>query len=170
MSVDKYSEVVVSELTALKDRIAANIMSSGENASGRTIESLEVVEDGHSFRLLGRLAFGTLETGRKAGKVPATINDIIKQWAIDKGIKADPIPYIRKPSEKWQPKYTPQQRGDMSMVGAIVHKIKTEGTRLYRDGGRNDIYSPQIDETINTIQERLAVIFKTEVIDSIKLN
>ena len=62
---------VKSELEALQVRIAANIGSTGRTASGRTAKSMEVETIPWGGRLTGRAAFGTLETGRKPGKVPA---------------------------------------------------------------------------------------------------
>lgn len=57
----------------------------------------------------------------------------------------------------------------MSMAGAIAHKIKTEGTKLYREGGRNDIYSPEIEKTVNSITRRIGLLFEQEV-EHINLN
>ncbi len=161
--IEQVKHIVVNEVEALKQRIAANIVSTGQNASGRTVASLEVVEMDDSVKLLGRFPFGALETGRKTGKVPKGFQGIIIQWMRDKGIKADPIPYIRTPSEKWQPKYTPGQRGDMSLAGAIAHKIKTEGTKLFRDGGRQDVYSNEIPVTLKNIQHQLVGLFESEI-------
>jgi hypothetical protein len=156
--------IVIGALDDLKQRIAHNIVSTGQNAS-----SLHVEEYGSGAKLLGRFPFGTLETGRKPGKVPGNFQSIILQWMNDKGIKASPIPYISKPSKHWQPKYTPQERGDRSLAGAIAHKIKTGGTKLYRDKGRNDVYSNEIPATIESIRKQLTGIYKQEI-QNIKLN
>jgi hypothetical protein len=155
--------IVINEMEALKQRIAANIVSTGQNASGRTIASLRVEEYEDGAKLLGRFPFGTLETGRKPGKVPGNFIDIIIQWMKDKGIKAAPIPYIRIPSQKWQPKYDPQSRGDMSLAGAIAHKIKTEGTRLFRNNGIDNVYSNEIPLTVEVVKKQLAGIYKNEI-------
>ena len=103
---------VKSELEALQARIAANIGSTGRTASGRTAKSMKVEVIPWGGRLTGRAAFGTLETGRKPGKTPANFTGIIRQWIKDKGLRTTPIPYKRKPSDKWQPKYTPAERGE----------------------------------------------------------
>jgi hypothetical protein len=155
--------IVINELDALKQRIAANIVSTGQNASGRTIASLRIEEYDNGAKLLGRFPFGTFETGRNPGKVPGSFAGIILQWMKDKGIKAEPMPYLRTPSEKWQPKYTPEQRGDFSLAGAIAHKIKTEGTKLHRSGGRADVYSNEIPITIENIRKQIAGIYKQEI-------
>lgn len=107
-------ELVSSELEALKQRIIENHRSAGQVASGRTIASLkvEITEDGGV--LWGRSAFGTLETGRKGGKVPAGFWKIIRQWMDDKGIQ------VEKPD---------------SFAYLVARKIANEGTQLFREGG-----------------------------------
>ena len=163
------AQVLTEELSRLAERIKENHRSAGQVASGRTLRSItyEVTEDRGT--LFGRFPFGSLETGRKAGKTPMLFSTIIRQWIIDKGIPVQPIPYKRKPSEKWQPKYSPEERGLMSMAGAIAHKIRTEGTSLYRQGGRNDIYSNEIPDAIKRIEERIAKVFSL-TIDIIHIN
>ena len=159
-------KILGDELEALRSRIIANHVAAKQVASGRTKDSIKVELTENGGILWGRFPFGTLETGRRAGRTP---HGIIRQWIIDKGISVPPIQYIRKPSERWKPKYTPQERGLMSMAGAIAHKIKTEGTKLYREGGRNDIYSPEIEKTVNSITRRIGLLFEQEV-EHINLN
>lgn len=160
---DNIRSTIVVSLEELRDKIIDNHRNVGQVASGKTINSLLVTPKGNGAELTGRKYFGTLETGRKQGKTPRNFNEIIQQWILDKGIPVTPIPYKRQPSEKWQPKYNEQQRGLVSMAGAIAHKIATEGTSLYRNGGRKDIYTGPIDETIKEIRKKLAGIFKTEI-------
>jgi len=166
---DRTKNIIINEFESLKQRIATNIVSTGQNASGRTIQSLEVTETENGAQLWGRFPFGTLETGRRPGRVPEGFVGIILQWMIDKPVKASPIPYVRKPSNKWHPKYTPQERGNMSLAGAIAYKIKTEGTALFKKGGRNDVYSNEIPKTINAISEKLIGLYTSEI-EKIPLN
>ena len=163
------AQVLTEELSRLAERIKENHRRAGQVASGRTLRSItyEVTED--RGMLFGRFPFGTLETGRRAGAVPLAFDAIIRQWILDKGIPVEPIPYIRKPSKKWQPKYTPEERGLRTMASAIATKIRKEGTALYRNGGRNDIYSNEIPDAIKRIEERIAKVFSL-TIDSIHIN
>lgn len=134
-----------SQLEAILNEIVAdiryNLAATGTNASGRTSDSLQVEmrEDGGS--VTGRRYFQGVELGRPGGRVPQNFRAIIRQWMNDKGIRAVPIQYKRQPSESWQPKYTPEERGAWAMAGAIAEKIRKEGTRLFREGGRTDIYT-----------------------------
>lgn len=141
-------ELVASELEALKQRIIENHRSAGQVASGRTIASLkvEITEDGGV--LWGRSAFGTLETGRKGGKVPAGFWKIIRQWMDDKGIQ------VEKPD---------------SFAYLVARKIAREGTQLFRNGGRSDIYSPEVNDTVERVSDGIGILFGSEV-EHINLN
>lgn len=160
---DEQLKIVREELTKFMERVRANHRAAGQVASGRTSDSMHVEVEGNEGTVFGRFAFGTLETGRKSGKVPGNFRSIIRQWMKDKGIKATPIPYKRQPSDRWKPKYTPQERGDMSLAGAIAHKIEVSGTKLYREGGRDDIYSNEIPVTTDVIMKRVLSRFTVEV-------
>ena len=141
--------ILSSQLGILKERIIANHLSAGQKASGRTIASLKIVMDDTSGSLLGRKAFGTLETGRKAGKVPQGFYKIILQWALDKGITVD---------------------GSIKTFAYFVaKKIASEGTGLFKSGGRKDIYSNEMPLTIANIKRLLTERFAKEI-TNIKIN
>lgn len=141
-------ELVASELEALKQRIIENHRNAGQVASGRTIASLkvEITEDGGV--LWGRSAFGTLETGRKGGKVPAGFWKIIRQWMDDKGIQ------VEKPD---------------SFAYLVARKIAKEGTQLFREGGFYKIYSPEVKDTVERVSDGIGILFGSEV-EHINLN
>lgn len=145
---DKVMELVSSELEALKQKVIENQKNSGQVASGRTIASMkvEVTEDGGV--LWGRSPFGTLETGRKPGKVPAGFWKIIRQWMDDKGIQ------VQKPD---------------SFAYLAARKIANEGTQLFRNGGRDDIYSPEVKDTVERVSQGIGILFGSEV-EHINLN
>lgn len=145
---DKVMELVSSELEALKQRIIENHRNAGQVASGRTIASLkvEMTEDGGV--LWGRSAFGTLETGRKPGKVPAGFWKIIRQWMDDKGIQ------VEKPD---------------SFAYLVARKIANEGTQLFREGGFYKIYSPEVKDTVERVSDGIGILFGSEV-EHINLN
>lgn len=145
---DKVMELVSSELEALKQKVIENQKNSGQVASGRTIASMkvEVTEDGGV--LWGRSPFGTLETGRKPGKVPAGFWKIIRQWMDDKGIQ------VQKPD---------------SFAYLVARKIANEGTQLFRNGGRDDIYSHEVKDTVERVSQGIGILFGSEV-EHINLN
>lgn len=145
------SDIVTRELQDLAQRIADNIARNGQTASGKTARSLEVREGSDEVVLLGRKAFGTMETGRRGGRVPRNFPSILYQWSLDKGISFD----------------TDRERRSFAYL--LAKKIQNEGTQLFRDGGRADVYSNEIPKTISNIARKLAdeVVLKFE---TIKLN
>ena len=149
--IKEHRVIVLEELAKLRAAIISNHLAAGQKASGKTIESLKIEQDGDKVILYGRQAFGTLETGRKPGNGPGNFREILYQWSIDKGISFEKD-YQRK-----------------SFAYLLAKKIEREGTKLYREGGRNDIYSQLIPETIEAIANRIGILFEKEI-DHIKLN
>lgn len=143
--------IVFEELEDLRKRIISNIDSSGRRASGRTSESMRTDVSENRGVLFGRMAFGTLETGRKPGKVPVGFYQIIKQWVIDKGISFD------------------SQSERNSFAYLVSRKIAREGTQLYRTGAEADVYTTEVPETIERIKDRVGFLMRLEF-ESIKLN
>lgn len=147
-------DIIVAELNRLKLRITENMIKAGEVASGKTIKSMRVVPSADMVSLVGRQAFWVLETGRSGlpSRFPRQFEKIIYDWMQAKHIHGTPIPYK---NDNRRHKYTPQQRGDMRMAWLISQKIKREGTLLFRKGGRDDIYSNEIPETMKRIDEKV---------------
>lgn len=143
--------IIFEELEDLRKRIISNIDSTGRKASGRTSGSMHTDVSENRGILFGRMAFGTLETGRKSGKVPAGFYQIIKQWVIDKGISFD------------------SQSERNSFAYLVSRKIVREGTQLYRRGADTDVYTAEIPETIERIKDRVGFLMRLEF-ESIKLN
>ena len=158
-------QILSEELEVLRKAIIERHLAAGQKASGRTMESLRVETNEDEGTLWGRQAFGVLETGRKDGKVPMGFQAIIRQWMKDKGIKVAPIPYKTNRPHK----YTEQERGEMSLSFLIARKIRLEGTRLFRKGGRSDIYSQEVPLAVQRIKKRMLELLNVEI-DSIKLN
>lgn len=169
IGVEKTTAIVTEELQRLKAQIIANMRAANEVASGRTIQSLKVEKDadGQGVALWGRSPFGTLETGRKGGRIPRNFTAIIYEWMQNKGVHGTPMPYVRNGQHKYS---SAQERGDWSMAAAVAHTIAISGTKLYRNGGRADIYSNVIPNTIERIDARISALFDAEVANVIKLN
>lgn len=141
-------KILSEELESLRKRIIANHEAAGQVASGRTRDSLRVEATDDEGILFGRYPFGTLETGRKPGKVPKGFAAIIEQWVKDKGINPE------------KPK---------SFAYLVARKIAREGTELYRSGKTEDIYSSEIPRTIESIGDRITGALGIEV-EHINLN
>lgn len=162
------SQIVADELRKLRERIAANMYAEGAVASGKTIRSMKVVTEDYGAKLISaqRMPFGVLETGRKGGAIPMSFQSIIYDWMQAKGIHGNPIPYKTNRPHR----YSEQERADRSMAAAIAKTIQRSGTRLYRNGGRDTIYSNTIPEAVREIKEKLRPFVAMSVMESIKLN
>lgn len=131
------------------DRIKSNLDTTGTTASGRTKDSIEVVALDGELTIYGRRFFEGVETGRPAGKIPYRFQDILYDWASAKGILAN----------FGDTEY--KQRSALYMVGQF---IKNHGTKLYRDGGRETIYTNVITEMLPELEEKLTIAVKESIL------
>lgn len=166
IDLGRVSQQVLEMLRTSAENIRQNHLNAGQKASGVTANSIraEVEVGAASIRgiIWGRAPFTDLEEGRGPGKGPANFYRIILDWMHFKGIHGTPIPYKRKESPRWSPKYTPEDRGDRTLAYFISRKIEEEGTRLYRgDIQRQDIYSSEIEDVVDRIGTTMLSIFAT---------
>lgn len=158
-------EEIIKILTECKAEIINNMQSEGVTVTGRTAGSLAVEDRGEHLVLVQKPEGAPIETtqfGRPSGKVPIGFRHIIKQWITDRKIPTQPIPYIRTPSDRWQPMYTPEERGLAAAAGAIAHKIATKGTERFSNPNTN-IYTEPIDKAIDKISNFLLTEITTNI-------
>lgn len=139
-------EVMLTEVFEQAKRdIIANHERAGQVASGKTRDSLsvEVTSDTTSATatMYGRKYFAALETGSAPWKKqykhpPKPFVETIAKWMVDKGIEGVSA-YL------------------------VARKIMREGSRLYRDGGRKDIFTPVMEDIEERIDAQLSSIFET---------
>lgn len=139
-------EVMLQEVFEQAKRdIIANHERAGQVASGKTRDSLsvEVTSDTTSATatMYGRKYFAALETGSAPWKKqykhpPKPFVETIAKWMLDKGIEGVSA-YL------------------------VARKIMREGSRLYRDGGRQDIFTPVMSDIEDRIDAQLSSIFET---------
>lgn len=117
----------------LINNIRANLGSTGTNATGRTSQSLrfELKQEGNKYKmtLFGRPFFMTVQTGRRPTpekKPSREMIDNLRVWMESRGMNS-------------------------SKVWGLATKINQRGTRLWLEGGREDIVDPAVDEFINGI-------------------
>lgn len=133
-------------------KIRDNLASSGTNASGRTSRSLryEVTEQGTltTLRILGRPFFMTVETGRK------------------------PTPQYTKPSRDFVAsirEWIQAKGGDQGAAYAIARHIHQKGTKLFRTGGRKDIVSNVVNESLfSQIEQDVLKRFANRYVNTVK--
>lgn len=149
MLSDEVRQILREELESLRSRIIANMEKAGQMATGRTRDSMQVEIRDNGGVLTGRRAFATLETGsrpwsKKPKRVPKFFADLIGEWIDAKGLDLN----------KW----------------AVAHTIIHQGSKLYREGGRADIYSPELQPTIDRIGERILDQYAVLVTDRLIMN
>lgn len=137
------------ELEDLRKRIIENMGKADQIVTGKTRDSMQVEVQGLSGVLTGRQAFATLETGsrpwsRPPKRVPRFFADLIGEWIDAKGLDLN----------KW----------------AVAHTIIHKGSKLYREGGRADVYSPELQKTIDRIGDRITNQYAVLVTDRLIIN
>lgn len=116
---------------SIVSEIRKNLANTGTNATNETSRSLRfevnTVGDSQTLRIIGRPYFMTVETGRKPTpqytKPSYDFVNRIKKWASAEGL----------------PEGT---------AYAIAKSIHQKGTKLFREGGRKDIVSNVINQSL----------------------
>jgi hypothetical protein len=133
--------------------IIARHEQAGQVASGRTRDSLrsEIVPGMSSVTatLYGRKYFAALETGTKP-------------WA--KQYQHPPKPFVETIAE-WM-----KDKGITGVSAYLVaRKIMQEGSSLYRSGGRNDIFTPAMQDAERKIGEQISALFERITLETIAM-
>ena len=149
MLSEEIRQILREELEDLRRRIAANMANADQIVSGRTRDSMQVEIRDNGGVLTGRRAFATLETGsrpwsKQPKRVPKFFADLIGEWIDKRGLDMN----------KW----------------AVAHTIIRKGSKLYREGGRADIYSPELQPTIDRIGARILDQYAVLVTDRLIIN
>ena len=149
MLSEEIRQILLEELEDLRKRITENMGKADQIVTGRTRDSMQVTVEGNAGVLTGRRAFATLQTGsrpwsRKPKRVPKFFADLIGEWIDKKGLDLN----------KW----------------AVAHTIIHQGSKLYREGGRADIYSPELQPTIDRIGARILDQYAVLVTDRLIIN
>ena len=114
--IEDINEVLAKWCEDVITQIKTNLDSTGTTASGNTKNSIGYeVEDG-TLVIYGRPYFKGVEEGRPAGKVPYNFQDILFDWASDKGILSSFGDTVAK------------QRSALWLVGQF---IKNNGTQIF---------------------------------------
>ena len=149
MLSEEIRQILLEELEDLRKRITENMGKADQIVTGRTRDSMQVTVEGNAGVLTGRRAFATLETGsrpwsRKPKRVPKFFADLIGEWIDAKGLDLN----------KW----------------AVAHSIIHKGSKLYRTGGRSDIYSPEIEKAGIAIADRVAERYSVLITNRLIMN
>jgi len=135
---------LTSFLNAVSTDIQNKQKEQGRVASGKSLAAYEVEVDEFSGKLYGINYVGTLETGRKAGRVPKFFRTIILEWMNQKSLFQAESESKRK-----------------SIAYLIARKIANDGTKLHRDGGKSGVLS-------TVVTEQRINMFSNEILESLQ--
>lgn len=149
MLSEEIRQILREEIEDLRARIIANMERADQIVSGKTRDSMQVSVRDNAGVLTGRQAFATLETGsrpwsKKPNRTPKWFADLIGEWIEQRGLDLN----------QW----------------AVAHTIIHKGSKLYREGGRADIYSPELQKTIDRIGARILDQYAVLVTDRLIIN
>lgn len=149
MLSEEIRKILLEELEDLKRRITENMGRADQIVSGKTRGSMQASVQGNAGVLTGRQAFAALETGsrpwsRKPKRTPKWFADLIGEWISQRGLDLN----------QW----------------AVAHTIIHKGSKLYRTGGRADIYSPELQKTVDRIGDRILDQYAVLVTNRLTMN
>lgn len=140
INLEDFKDILSSEGQKFSENVRKNINSKGITKSGKTVASIhEETPDGKTLIVWGREDFQNIETGtspqqaqtKNATKFRANIYEWSKYLPIT--FKNDKQRYF--------------------FAWRVTDKIYQFGTKLYREGGRKDIYTNEIQPLLDSISE-----------------
>jgi len=142
-------QILKEELDILKSDIIIRIQNSKQVASGETIKKFETKSTDSNGQLLGVSYVGVFEKGRKPGGVPRDFIEILKRWSQAKGMSFE----NEDKFNLW--------------ANAVKWKMIKEGTKLYRSGQTQDIFTTPIQDFSNRIARRFIVYYEAQIFNEI---
>ncbi len=149
--------------------IQKGLADTKTNASRKTSSGLfSEVSDYGIVIYSNRRGFANVEAGQNPGKRPRNFREIIKQWILDKGLSIAAMPYSSKYNGK-KKFSSAKERGLYYASGAIAWSNKIKGSRLYKSGGRRDVFSPAVEKLVNKAADAYANDISKQI-DAIFIN
>lgn len=140
-------------LSQYRLQIRSNMMAAKKWVTGKTWAATYVYVSANRYELdcglksSSPIAMKVQETGRGPGYIPKDFKDTIYQWSLAKGIP------FKSDKERWK------------FAGAIAfNKIRKYGTKQFRDGSRDDIFT----KPWNNYEQKLDEILKGSIVRSVK--
>lgn len=136
------------ELETLRLDLVGRMQAANLIATGRTARSLRWAASGGKGELRGAAWFGTLEKGRgpwRGGRENPQFLKNLTDWIRARGM---------------------QFRTEQELIRFAKYlkwKINKSGSRLYRLGGRKDIYTPAFNLFADRLRQRVAGQIKIDV-------
>lgn len=141
--IPKYSQrVLQEELTVTAQKIGENMKRNDQVVSGRTMRSLRVEATSNEGVLYGAEHFDTLEKGISPERS-----------------RLGSLPVLYRKIDTWQQARGLGWRKSESFMAARKQQI--DGSVLHRLGGRDDVYSSEVDLTLKRISDKIGKGFVT---------
>lgn len=136
------SEILRQEGAQVISDIRDSMENNGQWASGQTASKIRMEYDDDSLIILAPDYFKTLEKGISPQEARSTTPRFLRQqifiWAEKKG------GVFSGTRDAWR------------FASNTTNKMREEGSMLFRDGGRTDVYSDKVDPLVNRISDKLA--------------
>lgn len=139
--------ILAKHLENIKAGITQEMTARHRMASGRSVASLAVEPTGQmAYGLFGGPQWARMQEGKAPGKVPYNFRDIIKDWIKAKGISV-----------------TGGNSGLNSAAFCIARSIAKNGTRLYREHGKDDIIDSVVERELNSLSVEAVGVVGLEI-------
>ena len=153
--MESNSAILLYELNLLRQQIILNMQRANQPATGKTISLLSTgnISDTHG-ELIGAKWMGALENGsgptRKKGN--STYDQLVTNWF--NWIEAKGIT-------------VKDEKDQLRLAKFFVWYKSKFGTKLYRNGGRRDIYTPAIETMITNIKTKIGASSVESILNKI---
>jgi hypothetical protein len=152
IKIDELEKITAECITDIQKRMK----DTKTNASGNTSAGIYSEVSSYQIQIFSnRGGFSNVEAGQYPGKRPKNFREIMKQWIIDKGLTIKPMPYSSK-YKGFKMFSSAQDRGLHYAAGAMAYTNAKKGSRLYRSGGRSDVFSPSVENLFNKVADLAA--------------
>ncbi|MFV0469743.1 MAG: hypothetical protein ACK5MK_12545 [Dysgonomonas sp.] len=112
----------------LQNSIAKSYFAEVQKVYG--VNNLTAVASSKGIVITGNETVSVMQSVGEQKREPKNMRDAVQEWIVENGVAYEKIPYVRKESEKWKPRFTPEERGLMSLSGKIARKLVNEGATL----------------------------------------
>lgn len=146
MNFDPEIKTIREYVNRWQSEIVANILKSGQKATGEISESFEAIDTPTGAKIEAAKFYKVLETGRKPGKMPppTSLYKWIEARYLSDTIKKESLAYV------------------------IARRIGKEGTLLYMLGGRKDIFSNVLsDKNINSLVDAIGFKVQLDIVNNL---
>lgn len=126
----------------LQNSISESISANGQRASGRTQASLRFDVEGNTLYVSALNNIFSLEDGihktHVAGLSKGYFARKIYEWSLDKGIMFS------------------SEKDRKTFAYRVQNSIRESGSKLFRNGGRKDVYTDKMNISVQRLSDRLS--------------